>query len=171
MNKTYLCNAISAGQSTRQIAGVCHVSQTTVRYWLARHGLTTRGHVINIRHARRFTHCRVCAKPTTRGGMCQSCYNKVRRFRAKTAAVRLKGSKCARCGWTGPIPAFEFHHARGQKEFNIGNVANKSWIGIKREIYKCELLCANCHRIAHSRQTGAAFLSAVANYRGKLLEA
>jgi hypothetical protein len=41
----------------------------------------------------------------------------------------------------------DFHHVRGKKLFNIGHAAIRhGYPATEREIAKCELICANCHR-------------------------
>jgi predicted RNA-binding Zn-ribbon protein involved in translation (DUF1610 family) len=101
---------------------------------------------------------------------CGSCNTKIRRFRAKAAAVVYLGGKCQKCGWSGNQAAFQFHHKNPkEKDFIIGNVANKSWDSIKKEIRKCILLCANCHMIEHSTKNGELFLKAAQNYQGRKL--
>lgn len=79
----------------------------------------------------------------------------------------LLGGKCTRCGFNGDIASFEFHHKNSsEKDFAIGNVANKSWRVIKEEVSKCELLCSNCHRSHHSGEKDKAFIEEVRNYNG-----
>jgi hypothetical protein len=52
---------------------------------------------------------------------------------------------CVDCGETDPL-VLEFDH-RGDKEFDISRVLPyKSWEAILREIEKCDVRCANCHR-------------------------
>jgi hypothetical protein len=102
---------------------------------------------------------------------CGSCNTKIRRFRAKAAAISFLGGKCRDCGWSGHQSVLEFHHLNTQrKEFAIGNVANKKWDVIKRELNKCLLLCANCHAVRHSTKSEEKFLREVENYRGRRLE-
>jgi hypothetical protein len=99
---------------------------------------------------------------------CGSCNTKIRRYRTKLAAIKLLGGKCADCGWQGNQAAFQFHHINhGKKEFNIGNVANKKWEFIKKELKKCVLLCANCHSIRHSSKNDDMFIKEAQNYKGK----
>ena len=33
------------------------------------------------------------------------------------------------------------------KKFNVGRMIHESWNRIKIEVEKCDLVCANCHRI------------------------
>lgn len=102
---------------------------------------------------------------------CGSCNTKIRRFRAKAAAIKYLGGKCVKCGWSGNQAALQFHHKDpSKKDFIIGNVANKSWDSIKKEMQKCILLCANCHMIEHSTKNEEIFLKEVLNYKGRTLK-
>lgn len=118
--------------------------------------------------------CRLCDRfiknNSANRTRCMSCNTKIRRLRAKMAAVKLLGGKCRRCGFSGHVAAFEFHHVRGKKEFAIGNVSNKSWATIRRELKKCELLCSNCHRITHASEWNKKLMAEVAGYQGNTLE-
>lgn len=100
---------------------------------------------------------------------CGSCNTKIRRFRAKAAAIKYLGGKCTKCGWHGNQAALQFHHLKG-KDFTIGNVGNKSWDSLKIEMQKCVLLCANCHMIEHSTKNEEKFLKEAFNYRGRTLK-
>lgn len=54
---------------------------------------------------------------------------------------------CTDCGKHFPYFVMDFDHQRN-KEFTIStNIYKKSWSDIEKEIEKCELVCANCHRI------------------------
>lgn len=102
---------------------------------------------------------------------CGSCNTKIRRYRTKAAAIKLLGGKCADCGWIGNQAAFQFHHKNPHhKDFIIGNVANKKWEVIIREVNKCILLCANCHAIKHSAKDGDKFIQEAENYQGRKLK-
>jgi hypothetical protein len=81
------------------------------------------------------------------------------------------GGKCKKCGFSGNQAALQFHHKNSkEKDFTIGNVANKSWDSIKKEIQKCLLLCANCHMIEHSTKDGEKFIKEALNYKGRKLK-
>ncbi len=99
---------------------------------------------------------------------CGSCNTKIRRFRAKAAAIKFLGGKCTACGWQGNQAALQFHHTNPkEKDFIIGNVANKSWDSIKDELKKCVLVCANCHSIKHSSKNDDLFVKEAMKYKGK----
>lgn len=99
---------------------------------------------------------------------CGSCNTKIRRYRVKAAAIKLLGGKCSSCAWQGNQAALQFHHTNPkEKEFVIGNVANKSWDVIKKELKKCILLCANCHSIRHSTKDDKRFIEEAMKYKGK----
>ena len=101
---------------------------------------------------------------------CGACNTKIRRYRAKAAAVRYLGEKCTECGWSGNQAALQFHHTDpSKKDFTIGNVANKNWDTIKKEIERCVLLCANCHMIRHSTKNETKFIEEAINYKGRTL--
>lgn len=55
---------------------------------------------------------------------------------------------CVDCGMAD-YRCLEFDHVRGVKEFEISRVAY-SWDRVLREIEKCDVRCANCHRIRHA---------------------
>jgi hypothetical protein len=71
--------------------------------------------------------------------------------KVKLRAIDYLGGKCQRCDATPQDlhPAcFEFHHREQyDKEFNVSD--GKSWAKVIVELAKCDLLCANCHRIVH----------------------
>lgn len=58
--------------------------------------------------------------------------------------------KCSKCGFSHPA-ALDFHHKDStKKEFTLGSTGlSVSTEKFLKEIEKCEILCANCHRIHH----------------------
>jgi hypothetical protein len=87
---------------------------------------------------------------------CKSCHNKycINRWRKiKIEAIRYKGNKCVKCGNSHPEypPAiFEFHHLDpSKKDVSWGKLRLRSWNKIELELDKCDMVCANCHRIIH----------------------
>ena len=61
---------------------------------------------------------------------------------------------CADCGETNPL-VLEFDHLR-DKCFNIGSaLPYRNWKSILAEIEKCEVVCANCHRVRTAIRMGS----------------
>ena len=62
---------------------------------------------------------------------------------------------CATCGYNENPIALDFHHFnKKMKENNVSSFFKTSWKQfekIKDEIEKCEVYCANCHRIEEHR--------------------
>ena len=75
-----------------------------------------------------------------------------RRKKVKEMAIDYKGGMCMLCGYKKCIQALELHHMDGsKKDFSISDKGyTRSWEKVKREIEKCILICANCHRELHA---------------------
>ena len=75
-----------------------------------------------------------------------------RRKKLREMAVQELGGACALCGYHRAIAAFDFHHRDSRKkEFGISQDGlTRAWSRIERELKKCVLLCANCHREVHA---------------------
>jgi hypothetical protein len=80
--------------------------------------------------------------------------NKCFRQTKKVKGILDKGGKCSKCGieYNGENACiFDFHHTDpSQKDFSPSSFRHKSWEQFKTEIDKCDLLCANCHRLEHN---------------------
>ena len=64
----------------------------------------------------------------------------------------LKNNSCVDCGNSNPI-VLEFDHKDNiKKKFIISSAMGNSWDKIKEEINKCDVRCANCHRIRTAKQ-------------------
>jgi hypothetical protein len=62
----------------------------------------------------------------------------------------LKDYPCFDCGVQYPPAVMEFDHVRGVKSFEIG-ISEMGRKDLAEEIMKCDLRCANCHRLRHIR--------------------
>lgn len=62
---------------------------------------------------------------------------------------KVKSRPCTDCGVAYPPYVMDFDHVRGEKLFNISQafVQNRPWEEIAAELDKCDLVCANCHRL------------------------
>ncbi|KJL46451.1 hypothetical protein RS84_03085 [Microbacterium hydrocarbonoxydans] len=69
----------------------------------------------------------------------------------------LRDHPCADCGEPDPV-VLDFDHRPGvRKRFEIAravNASTRAWSTILREIAKCDVVCANCHRRRTARRAG-----------------
>lgn len=96
---------------------------------------------------------------------------RVRSYTAKNR-VLLKGhvaqlksnATCVDCKKAYPACVFDFDHVKGKKRGDVATMVGRS-VSLKTliaEIEKCELVCANCHRIrTHNRKISVRQLSQV----------
>lgn len=77
-----------------------------------------------------------------------------RRYRIKQELVEYKGGKCQVCGYDRCLSALDFHHLR-DKRFEVSSLARRgcSLETFKEEINKCIVICANCHRDLHFKES------------------
>lgn len=70
----------------------------------------------------------------------------------KLRGIEYLGGHCHRCGYQGVPAVYDFHHKdQNQKEFSWGG-KRTNWENLKKELDKCQLLCANCHREIHDAE-------------------
>ena len=100
--------------------------------------------------------CLRCGKSRTykrNGGTktyCPACYLHRRFTQMKQRAVKYKGGKCSRCGYSRFLGSLDFHHQDpGKKDFYISHSYCLSWDKLRRELDKCILVCRNCHGEIH----------------------
>lgn len=69
-----------------------------------------------------------------------------KQFRGVTDAA--KSVPCARCGGSFPVVVMDFHHRDpATKLFTVAAGNRRKLTDVIAEIAKCDVLCANCHRI------------------------
>lgn len=109
-------------------------------------------------------------------GMCVRCYDNFKkktdpRCKARTLARRrlntefinlVKEEPCMDCKNTFPPECMDFDHVRGEKRRNLAQSSAMSLESIVAEIKKCELVCANCHRIRTTARMRASGLKLAA---------
>ncbi|HEX4692587.1 MAG TPA: helix-turn-helix domain-containing protein [Solirubrobacteraceae bacterium] len=154
-----LAPLVEQGMSLRQIAATLDVSATTVRHWLARHGLRTQpAHYRRPDDDKPFVLLRECRRHGWTGFVaggnglyrCRRCNAEAvstRRRRLKAQLVREAGGACVLCGYARYLGALQFHHRDPTtKRFSLagGGIA-RSLERAREEAAKCVLLCANCH--------------------------
>lgn len=75
---------------------------------------------------------------------------KSHRQKVKEKAISYKGNHCEKCGYDKCSWAFDFHHLdKNKKDFTLSSCLTLSWDKIKKELDKCIMICANCHRELH----------------------
>ena len=90
-------------------------------------------------------------------GKCRKCENRRRTIWTKERARKLKlkavkyfGGKCVKCNYNKCMFALEFDHEYDKKvEPSKLFRSFMKWEDVLKELNKCTLLCANCHREKH----------------------
>jgi len=73
-----------------------------------------------------------------------------RRHRIRAEIAKLKQNLSCKCGERHPA-CLDFHHHGDDKVISIGDAVKHGFSveRIMREIEKCDVMCANCHRKLH----------------------
>jgi len=75
-------------------------------------------------------------------------YDQVTYRRNKKRIVAIKDVPCMDCGNRFPTCVMDFDHRPDEvKEFRISGGLTLRWDRVLTEINKCDIVCANCHRI------------------------
>ncbi len=111
--------------------------------------------------------CKKCGNEVLCKDLCRTCYDQERYQSEKDMRMERNTRRrlnlrawlneykedlvCWMCGFDDPR-ALDFHHVRGEKKFAIANMISRgnSIETVLREIKKCIVLCANCHRLEHA---------------------
>lgn len=88
------------------------------------------------------SHCKSCASES----IAKSIKKKSKEIKQKLDEYKLCLG-CTDCGYNAHPEALDFDHIQ-EKSFDIAYAKQRySWEMIQEEIKKCEVVCANCHRI------------------------
>lgn len=174
MKKEILNSLIEKKYTQRKIAEELGVSHTSIRYWLKKLNLKTKSESKNrIRVINGYKNCTKCNvnKPIsefykrtnkkTCASKCKKCANTYYGNRVKIVKIKMieyKGSQCEKCKLKlkdTHYAVFDFHHLDPKaKDIKFDRIKYQSWEKIQKEIDKCLLLCANCHRLEHAKIGG-----------------
>lgn len=95
------------------------------------------------------------SRPDGLNRVCKSC-DKLRKA-AHNAAVRRFTTtikrKCMDCGGSFPPECMDLDHRDREEKFRaVGEMGRYSFVRVREEVAKCDVVCANCHRIrTHQR--------------------
>lgn len=92
--------------------------------------------------------CRRCWAEGTRGRMLKM------RNKKRKALLAYKDRPCADCGGMFPHYVMDLDHVRGEKRFALSAAIgkNRPMEEFLEELKKCDVVCANCHRVrSHAR--------------------
>jgi hypothetical protein len=164
LTREQLAPLVERDATLAEIADELDRSTSTVRHWLAKHGMTTiRNHrntpsaraALQARQKRFVGRCRrhgdtdflVFKSGRHRCARCNSEAVARRRRKMKETLIAEAGGRCAICGYNRHPAALQFHHLDPTlKEFGVSNRGVTRAIAIARlEAQKCVLLCATCH--------------------------
>lgn len=156
MKKQPIEEALKQHKSLRPAAKSLEISYTTLRYWIKKHNIT-----YTPRRQLKKHECQTCGETNNeefygkQKTQCKTCTNKQSMDKWKSLklkAIEYKGGQCMNCNYVKFYGALEFHHRDPKaKEYNWVALRLRGWTDIKKELDKCDLLCANCHREEHHR--------------------
>jgi hypothetical protein len=113
----------------------------------------------------RNTRCKFCQSQASKQHYKNNKQSYIKRARIRDVLVSKENQRrivdflsrhpCIDCGCTD-IRVLEFDHVQGNKSNNIARMVGEgfSWSTIEVEIAKCEVRCANCHRIKTNERSG-----------------
>jgi hypothetical protein len=119
----------------------------------------------NVAKGIRQTWCKRCLKSANRSHYLNTTQIYKNRAIERNKKLREKGQRklfeylsthpCVDCGNTD-IRCLEFDHVRGTKLESIAELLSRatSWTKIEAELAKCEVRCANCHRLKTNERGG-----------------
>jgi len=94
---------------------------------------------------------RILEQKRARRAQINSWQNRYAAENRKRVQEYKEASPCMDCGVSYPYYVMELHHCRGTKRGHVSQMLSRhAWPTIEVEIAKCDLVCANCHRMRHS---------------------
>lgn len=136
--------------SSDKTCSSCHVTKPLT-------GFNFKRRSAGVRHS----YCRECGKKITQNHYKRNKPSYLKRnLRAyaerRQLVIDAKSRPCADCGVQYPYYVMDLDHRDGaSKQFSLHAVHGVSKEAVMREIEKCDVVCANCHRErTHRRRVG-----------------
>jgi len=170
ITKELLMSLLEQGLSGNQIGKQLGYTGTGIRWYMKKWGLSSNHLSIKDKTCIRTDTHKQCPKCTEikelkefnvrpNGNItsyCSKCNNDNRYSIIKQHKITLLnelGNRCSKCGYNKNTSALEFHHTEPEhKDFHISRANTTNLNKLRKEIDKCILLCANCHREEHYPQ-------------------
>lgn len=115
---------------------------------------------VGTRAGEHYNHCKLCLRIRGRkyyndNRARQSELSNLRRIEyrktRKEFVIKLKDKPCVDCGKKYPHYVMDFDHRSGESKLDsVSHLVNQNFLTyeqILKEVDKCDLVCANCHRI------------------------
>ena len=161
MDFEVLSELVERGLSIRQISRETGKGYSTIRYHVSKYGMRTSPN--NVKNSEGL--CTICGEKgefwnngERKHTHCKKCFSKSRKSRRlarKLKAIEYLGGECKSCGGKFHPDIYEFHHRDpSQKDAPLSKLLRGSWEKSVVELDKCDLLCANCHRLEHAQDYG-----------------
>jgi MerR HTH family regulatory protein len=149
MQREVLEQLIEVHKSINRIARAAGVSNSTIRYWLKRHDLKSKGKPRGIKQRRKRPPCRNCGAPVRHlhnvycSMPCQFQFKRKRKIEhidtigsraLKNYLLDTRGHRCEVCGiteWMGRPAPLELDHRNGNP--------------LNNQLDNVRLICPNCH--------------------------
>ena len=97
-----------------------------------------------------YASCHTDRKQVSRAtGLCQSCwaYRRISHISDVLDVVKTTAG-CDDCGYDAEAVALDFDHLPEHgKAFALARCGTRGWPRVWAEVMKCEVVCANCHRV------------------------
>jgi transposase/predicted RNA-binding Zn-ribbon protein involved in translation (DUF1610 family) len=170
MNEQTLRDLVEGGKSITEISKIAGIGNTSVRHWLKKYNLKTKGkagaRTINAVSSDGLKKCNACLqekdlsnyvlrkdRPGVYTTTCNACVSKSiieKEKKVKSHLVSLCGGKCAKCGGVFENSQYDFHHTDPEhKDFKISEKKHSNLQLVLSELEKCIMVCSNCHNHIH----------------------
>lgn len=111
---------------------------------------------------RKSSYCKICKREYDKEFYARTIEKRKERKKVNSKVIRDRNNKyireylenncCVDCGEKDPI-VLEFDH-KHDKKYNVSDMTTLSIEYLQKEIDKCEIRCANCHRRKTAKQFG-----------------